>query len=373
MTTATGPDLRSRLVDARRRVRVSGRPLLQAALAAPLAWWVATAGLGHEAPIFAPLSALVAIGATVAQPWQRAAEIVLGVALGVAVADGLVLLIGQGTVQIGVMVFLAMAVSVALGGRPMFVLQAGMAAMLVAALPTEDGGASIDRVLNTLVGGASALLLTLVVLPVRPLRLAHRALSPVLDELSATFERIGAALRAGDPELAEQALAQARRCGDHWAQLDEAVGVGLQAARIAPVRRHEATEILDMSQSVVQLDYAVRDARVLARVAWRLTETRVPHAARLGLAMDSFADAVRSLEGHLAGEYDETLAVRDCALRATRLASSILAPEDDLTFTHLVGQVRSTTVDLLRSTGVSRDEAISAMLDAVRAGRAGLA
>lgn len=371
--TTTRADLRRRLVDARRRLRVSGRPLLQAAIAAPLAWWIATAGLGHEAPIFAPLSALVAIGATIAQPWQRAAEIVLGVALGVAVADGLVLLIGQGTLQIGVMVFLAMAVSVALGGRPMFVLQAGMAAMLVAALPNEDGAGSVERILNTLVGGTTALVLTLVVLPVRPLRLAHRALGPVLDELSGTFEQVGAALTAGDPALAEAALARARRCGDHWARLNEAVGVGRQAARIAPVRRHEQVEILDMAQSVVQLDYAVRDARVLARVAWRLTETQVPHAARLGQVMDAFAEAVRSLEGHLAGEYDETLSVRDCALRATRLASSILAPDDDLTFTHLLGQVRSTTVDLLRSTGVSRDEAISRMLDAAREGRTGLA
>ncbi len=363
--------LPARLGEARSRVRANGRPLLQAALAAPLAWYVAKYVFGNYEPIFAPLTALVALGATIAQPWQRAAEIVVGVAIGVAVADALVLVFGQGTWQIGVMVFLAMTAAVAIGGRPLFVLQAGMAAMLVAALPSEDGVASIERIVNTLVGGGSALLMSLVMLPVRPLRIAHRAAGPVLSDLDATFRILGEALRIGDPPIAELALSCARRTGDHWARLNEVVGVGRQATRIAPVRRHERPELLDMAQVVVQLDFAIRDARVLARVAWRLTETRVPHGARLEQVMLAFADAVRSLEGHMAGEYDETLATREHALRASRLASSIEAPDDDLVFTHLLGQVRSTTVDLLRATGMGRDEAITRMLGAVAAGRSG--
>jgi uncharacterized membrane protein YccC len=298
---------------------------------------------------------------------------VIGVAIGVGVADALALVLGQGTIQIGVMVLLAMATSVLLGGGPMFVLQAGTAAVLVAALPAADGAASIDRVLDTLAGGASALLFTIVILPVRPLRLAHRAARPVLDELASTFEQVGEALHTGDAALAARALERARGAGDHWARLNEAVGIGRQATRIAPVRRHEEADLLDMAQSVVQLDYAIRDARVLARVALRLTETHVPHGARLDLVMRAFASSVRALEGHLAGEYDETLVARDSALDAVRIASSIAAAEDDLVFTHLLGQVRSTAVDLQRATGRSRDEAITRMLDAVALGRAGMA
>jgi len=368
-----GIDIRQRAREARARLRSSARPLLQAALAAPLAWLVSAELLGHVDPIFAPISALVAIGATVAQPWQRAAEIVVGVAIGVAVADALVVLLGQGAWQIGVMVLLAMGTSVLVGGGPLFVIQAGTAAVLVAALPSADGPASIDRVLDTLVGGGAALLFTILLLPIRPLQLAHRAARPVLEELASTFDQIGEALHGGDPELAAHALARARRTGDHWARLNEAVGIGRQATRIAPVRRHEEPELLDMAQSVVQLDYAIRDARVLARVALRLTETAVPHGARLQQVMDAFASAVRAIEGHLAGEYDETLAARDGALDAVRIASSIVAADEDLVFTHLLGQVRSTAVDMLRATGLERNEAITRMLDAVALGRAGLA
>jgi uncharacterized membrane protein YgaE (UPF0421/DUF939 family) len=361
--------LRTYLLDARARLRASARPLLQAAIATPLAWWIATELLGHGQPIFAPISALVAIGATVAQPWQRAAEIVMGVVVGVAIADALVLVTGQGTWQVGLMVLLAMATSVALRGGPMLVIQSGTAAVLVASLPSADGAASLDRVADTLVGGACALLLTLLVLPIRPLQLARRASSPVLAELAAVFEQVGEGLASRDPRTAEAALDRARRTGDQWARLNEAVGVGRQAARIAPVRRREEDELLDLAQTVVQLDYAIRDTRVLARVAWRLAETGFEHGARVQLAMREFAAATRALEGHLAGRYDDTLQARACALRATRLTAHDPTGGEHLVFTHLVGQVRSTTVDLLRATGIARDVAISSMLEAVADGR----
>ena len=352
-----------------RRLRTSARPLLQAALAAPLAWLIATDVLGHAQPIFAPISTLVAIGATVAQPWQRAAEIVVGVAIGVAVADALVLLIGHGTWQVGVMVLLAMAASVFVGGGSTFVIQSGVAAVLVASVPAAAGAASIDRFLDTLVGGACALLLTVLVLPVRPLRLARRALGPVLDELATTFELIGEGLASGDPVVAEAALATARTTGDHWARLDAAVGIGRQAARIAPVRRHEERELVDIAQCVTQLDYAIRDARIMARVAWRLVELGYPAGARLELSMREFAGAARALEQHLEGDHAGTVTARAAAARASRLAAAAPAFDEELVFTHLVGQVRSTSVDLLRATGLSRDDAITRMVEAVAEGR----
>ncbi|MCW2960301.1 MAG: rane protein-like protein, partial [Thermoleophilia bacterium] len=138
---------------------------------------------------------------------------------------------------------------------------------------------------------------------------------------------------------------------------------------IAPVRRREESVLLDVAQTVIQLDYAIRDARVMARVAWRLTETGYPLGARLELSMLEFASAVRALEGHLEGAFDETLAARAAAVRATRIAAAATPPEDDLVFAHLVGQIRSTTVDLLRATGLPRDQAITAMLAGVSEGR----
>jgi uncharacterized membrane protein YgaE (UPF0421/DUF939 family) len=60
--------------------------------------------LGHEKPFVAPIAAVIALGAAADRRGRRAFEWIFGVALGLTVADGIVSVIGTGTVQIGVLV-----------------------------------------------------------------------------------------------------------------------------------------------------------------------------------------------------------------------------------------------------------------------------
>jgi uncharacterized membrane protein YgaE (UPF0421/DUF939 family) len=110
------PALRRRIEVALGRLRGGGWPILQTAVAASLAWTLATVVLGHESPFFASIATVISLGVAVGQEGRRAAELVFGVACGLAVADLLGLLIGTGPVQIGVVVALAMAAAVLLGG-----------------------------------------------------------------------------------------------------------------------------------------------------------------------------------------------------------------------------------------------------------------
>jgi uncharacterized membrane protein YgaE (UPF0421/DUF939 family) len=89
--------MRQPLSERLRRLRTRLPLLLQAALAIAIAWAVATKLLGHARPIFAPLSAIIAIGTTQIQRGRRAVELVVGVAVGIAVADLVVEAIGTGT------------------------------------------------------------------------------------------------------------------------------------------------------------------------------------------------------------------------------------------------------------------------------------
>src|SRR4051812_40112301 len=77
-----------------RRLHESGPGILQGALAAALAWAVATHVLGHAHPFFAPLAALVATGLSHSQRTSRIAELILGVAVGILVADLAISVIG---------------------------------------------------------------------------------------------------------------------------------------------------------------------------------------------------------------------------------------------------------------------------------------
>ncbi len=106
---------------------------MQTAVAAGVAWYLATLVLGHGRPFFAAIAAVISLGLAVGQEGRRAAELVFGVACALALADLIVLAIGTGTVQIGVVVALAMAAAV--------LLEAGLSFLgLGAQPPTPEWG-----------------------------------------------------------------------------------------------------------------------------------------------------------------------------------------------------------------------------------------
>ena len=91
---------RSRLSVATRLARLRSRAflLVQCAVAAGVAWWLAADVLGHVAPFFAPVVAVVCLGMSYGQRQRRVLEVAIGVAVGVFVADVFVQVVGTGPV-----------------------------------------------------------------------------------------------------------------------------------------------------------------------------------------------------------------------------------------------------------------------------------
>ena len=85
--------------------------IVQTAVTAGLAWFVAERLLGHPTPFFAPVAAIITLGVTYGQRMRRGIEIAIGVAVGVLVGELFAALFGTGVWQI--MVVLALAMSVA--------------------------------------------------------------------------------------------------------------------------------------------------------------------------------------------------------------------------------------------------------------------
>ena len=64
------------------RIRGNWWPVVQTAVAASAAWYLAGPILGHEKPFVAPIAAVIALGGTVGREERRAVEWIFGVALG---------------------------------------------------------------------------------------------------------------------------------------------------------------------------------------------------------------------------------------------------------------------------------------------------
>ena len=154
-------------------------------------------------PFFAPVAAVLTLGLSANERLRRAIEITLGVALGIAVADALVLWLGTGTVSIAVVVFGAMVAVRLLGGGPLAISQAAISAVLVATIQPPVDGLTFERALDALVGGVTGLVVASVVFPLDPPTVVRRAIEPVFEVLSETLAGVGEALRHHDRERAE--------------------------------------------------------------------------------------------------------------------------------------------------------------------------
>jgi uncharacterized membrane protein YgaE (UPF0421/DUF939 family) len=347
------------------RLRLSWRSVLQAGVAAGLAWLIATEVFGHERPFFAPVSAIITLGLTVSERGRRAVEVAIGVALGIAVGDLLVLAIGVGPAQLSLVVMLATAVAIFLGSGQMLATQAAVSAALVATLQPPTDGVTFARFLDALAGGTVALIVNALVLPADPVRLIRGAARPVLDELAATLDDAAEAILRRDRKLAEAALIRARGIDDLSDHLADAVTVGRETIRYAPSRRRSRGRVEDYAAAAERIELAERNVRVLARGtirAIRLDENVPPPVAE---SVRELAAAVRAFAGWL-DDASKAEQVREHALRAAVVATDVLEGTGNMSVNVIVGQVRSTATDLLAATGMSHDRAAEEVTRAAR-------
>ncbi|GAB3957109.1 hypothetical protein GCM10027614_71560 [Micromonospora vulcania] len=103
-------------------------------------------------PVFAPISAVSTLAASVGQRLRRTIELIIGVTVGVVIGDLLLTLIGTGWWQLSLIVILAIAVALFLVGSAPVVIQAGATAVLIATLSPSVRDLEIPRFVDALVG-----------------------------------------------------------------------------------------------------------------------------------------------------------------------------------------------------------------------------
>lgn len=341
------------------RIGTSARPILHSAVAASLAWLVATEVVGHPQPFFAPISAVVTLGLTVGERRRRAVELAIGVAVGIAIADALVAAIGTGTWQVGAVVALAMLAATLVGGGPLLASQAGASAVLVATLQPPDGGVDFGRAVDALVGAGSALLVSSLLLPLNPRRLLRESAGPVLDELVKALEDLSEALTSRSPAATGTALqALARADGVHDALVAALEPAG-EAIQLSPQRRRALGDLDRYAIAAGHVGRLIEDIRSLARGARRavsVDDSVPPEAVQ---AIGELAAATRALKEYLDGDDPEPTV--SAATRAAALANAVLEATGNLSAVHIVGQIRLAAVDLLRATGLPRADAQEAV------------
>ena len=333
-------------------------PIAQAGVAAGCSWFVAVHVAHHQSPSFAPAAAVICLGATNALRLRRGIELICGVSIGIGIGDLFISAIGTGSWQIALIVGLAMSAATLLHGGQVLTLQSASSAVMVATLYFPGQNTGVSRMVDALIGGVLAVAIA-AILPANPLTVLHQCADRVLTDLARALRGAATSIKERDLHQAADVLRQA---DDTQAVIDDfkiAVQMAEEIVTIAPIRWRCRPQLERYVALVAPAEDAFRNTRVLIRRAVAALRDGEPLPDALWEAIGLLADAAELLSTELA-QGNEPTAVR-CDLRS--VASAIgwdLIGDSSPSASVVLGQLRSTTVDLLQATGMTKDEALTA-------------
>ncbi len=345
------------------RVRAARFPILQASVAAGIAFGIGRYVLDHPYPFFAPVCAWIALGFSADRSLRRVAEIAVGVAIGVGLGDALVHVIGSGLWQVALVLFVAATAARLLDRGALLTTQAGVQAMIIVGLPNIAAtGGPLGRWTDALVGGAVAFAVA-VLTPSDPRRAPRELASRATQEVADVLGELAHALATQSPADAEDALVRARASQPRLDEWRETATNARELARLSPAARRHRGELVRLVGASVQLDRAMRNTRVMTRRGLALLEAPTAHdLVAAGQRLEATAAAADDLASAFASGRDAAR-VREALLRSAAALDPFTIAPDDWQVQSLVLLHRSLVVDLLEAAGEDPARARAALPD----------
>jgi len=326
-----------------RRVATSAPAALQIVVAATGAYAFAHFVLGHAAPLVAVTVTISTLGfARDARP-RRVLESVIGILVGITLAEVLLIVVGTGIWQVAVVLFATLLVARFFSPSNAFAIAAGVQSMLVMLVPAPDGGVFI-RSIDGVVGGVLALIVTALI-PRDPRRIALADTRVLRSILTEALDTVVSALRTADEPAASLALERLRRTQAVIDASSSSLDTALAVSRISPFLRRHLPTLRQQAALNAGYDLASRHLRLITR--------RIDFLVRDGVPRPELAELVARLRDGLAA-----LPAREGLVSlAADLDPDVLLPGADVTDTILVHLLRPLVVDLLVASGMPLDDA----------------
>lgn len=338
------------------RVRESGIAIVQIVVAATGAYAFAAFVLGHPAPLLAATVTLSSLGLVRDARPRRVLDTVVGMLVGILVAELLLLVAGPGWWQLALALGLTLTVARFLSAQASFAIAAGIQALIVMIIPATT---PFIRLIDGVIGGIAALLVTALI-PRNPHRAALRDARAVFAALGSASAALVQALRRGDRMRAERGLEKARAIQPLIENWRSSVESGIAIARISPFLRKRRFELARQERIRVSLELAYRNLRVVARRVVYLCDD----GSARPVSADLLAEIFRAADA-LADSLDditlEPQARATLVAVAAHLDPEKLLPGAPLGELNLVAAMRPLVVDLLMATGMSAEDARAAV------------
>lgn len=381
---------RTRFLTGLHRVRSRWLLIIQAAIAAGLAYWFALDVLGHAQPFFAPMAAFIGLSVMTSGPRiKNSVQIIGGAALGVGVGDVIISILGPGVWQLTAGVLVAMIAGVFVGRGPLVVNQAASSAVLIATIMPPGTAPTYERMVDALVGGIIGVLV-MAVLPRNPVAEARRSIASVLELEADILYDVARGLTDRDLPRIRAALQIGRGSQVDVSAMVQVVSGGAEQARVSPLWWGSRRQLRSFGRIVKPVDNAMRNTRVVARRAITAAEDHVDVHFRLIALIAATASCTRLVRrliddsetlpgvpayGVAQDELDDVpgdgvathaatgpVSQEEAVAALRRLAAQFdMGVIEGATLSEIVifAQLRSITVDLLQVCGMARLSAVA--------------
>ena len=260
------------------------------------AWLFAERVLGHHEPIFAPVAALVSLGyVSGAKHSRRILEVSFGVTLGILIGDLLLILLGHGTWQAAVVLFLTVIIARFIDKGIIFTIQLSFQACFTLLLPVPDD--AFTRSFDGLVGGAFAFL-AMYLMPRDPRKNPRERATALMDAFAKVFTLSSEAIHHYDYNKAYQSLLDARALQPLYDACRGDLITAQGMNELSWNSRKSKGELARMSKTLAAIDLAIRNDRVLnRRMASTIHHVQLRSAAQVSLseALDELSLASQSI------------------------------------------------------------------------------
>jgi len=350
--------LRSACSRAAGRIHADAWVLLQQALAATVAWILATHVIDHRRPFFAPMAAVVALNAPLGQRGGNALRLLQGVIIGILAGELALGTIGATSGALFLATLVSMVTSRALGGTPLTLAQAATAAILT--VSTGNTHVGPERLIDALIGGGVALVFSQVLFTPEPVRLLRRAEAGALTEIANAFDLTAKAIEEDDQEQADRSIESLRNLRDRLAELGRTRDASKRVSRTSAAWRSRLEPVVQESEDAGQLDLLGASALMVVRTA---TATEGDEREVLAPAIRELAAVVRDLAQDPGDRAVRQRAV-DGVLQAARRLRSHAGVQDavpDSSLTAPLVAMRSAAADIMVFAGVDTGQAAQAI------------
>lgn len=350
--------MRNRVRMGTRRLRLNISQVLQLTVAATFAYGFCVYVLGHTAPFFAAVAAVVGIGPMLDRRLRRSMEIGFGAVLGVLFGDLFVHIFGSGLWQLAVMLFSAVCLGMFMNSGAIFVTQLGVQSIYIVTVPAALTEGTFTRTIDAVVGASTAVLLAFIT-PSDARKRPRNQAANLLEEITILLREAGDALRREDPQAARRALSRARDSQQYVDSWRAALRIAEEAARINARSRRYVAEVTRLARACEFADRSMRMIRVVLRRAVSVSENGAsdPLLADTAEGMADAAWVLRAAlrEGRDRAEAEQRLTAIAGALRPTP------AMQEDIEQTTMLLLLRPLVVDLIQAAGASAAEANAAL------------